>query len=217
MDDFLNERLQKYDRWLAEGRISFSSKIIPVGTSLQAQQWVLPTEQVLNILRDARSFALQNCVCRVHYARCNKPAETCFMLDELGDKLVTKGLARRVSLTEATEVLYKADEHGLIHMSLYIPDHKIASLCNCCPCCCHDIQLLKMLNRGKDMVVRSEYVSETDAQACIHCGACVERCAFEARTLVDGQMTYNAEKCLGCGLCVSVCPASATLMRERKA
>jgi ferredoxin len=216
MDDFLNERLQKYDKWLAEGKISFSSKVIPSSASLQPQQWILPTEQVLNILSDASSFALTKCVCRVHYARCDKPLETCFMLNELADKLVAKGLARRVSLSEATEVLRKADEHGLVHISYYMPDHKIASLCNCCPCCCHDIQLLKLLNRGKDMVVRSEYVAETDEESCIHCGACVERCAFEARNLVDGQMQFDAEKCLGCGLCVSVCPVSATVMWERK-
>jgi ferredoxin len=216
MDDFLKERLEKYDRWLAEGKISYSSKVIPIGASLDARQWILPTEQVLNVLRNARSFALRNCVCRVHYARCDKPLETCFMLNELGDKLVAKGLARRVSLSEATDVLHRSDEHGLIHITYYMPDHEPASLCNCCPCCCHDIQLLKMLNRGKDMVVRSEYVAETDAETCIHCGACVERCAFEARTYAEGQMLYNAEKCLGCGLCVSVCPVSATVMRERR-
>lgn len=214
MDDFLGKRLSRYDRWLSEGKISFSSKVIPVGESLQASQWVLPSEQVLGVLRNARTIALQNCECRTHYSRCSKPLEVCFVLNDAGDKLIEKGSARRVSVEEATEVLRKADENGLVHMSLFVPDHEITALCNCCPCCCHDIQLLKLLNR-KDLIARSEYVAETDADACINCGACVERCPFDARKIGEGEMTYDPAACLGCGLCVTVCPVDATAMKPR--
>ncbi|MBF0557726.1 MAG: 4Fe-4S binding protein [Nitrospirae bacterium] len=216
MDDFLKERLVKYDQWLASGTISFSSRVVPVGESLQAQQWILPAEQVKNILSDAKSIALQKCLCRVHYSRCDKPLEVCLTLNELGEKFVAKGLARHISLSEAAEVLRKADENGLVHLSLYMPDHKIVALCSCCSCCCHDIQLMKSFNR-KDLMVRSEYVAVTDIDKCIDCGDCVKRCVFDARTFTDEQMHYNADQCLGCGLCVSVCPAQATVMQPRQA
>ena len=63
-DTYLEKRLARYDRWVQEGRVPFSSKVVPVGESLATQQWVVPTEQVVEFLRNARSFALIDCECR---------------------------------------------------------------------------------------------------------------------------------------------------------
>jgi ferredoxin len=216
MDDFLRERLEKYDRWLDDGKISFSSRIIPVNKSLEAQQWVLPSEQAEEILRSARTLALQECACRVHYSRCDKPREVCLLLNEYGGHAVARGRARPVSMAEAAEVLRKADEHGLVHLTLYQPDHEIFALCSCCPCCCHDLQLMRQYGR-RDLVVRSEYIAVTDGERCSHCGTCADRCVFGARTFDDGRMSYDPGSCLGCGLCVTVCPDHAIVMRMRDA
>lgn len=61
-------------------------------------------------------------------------------------------------------------------------------------------------------MVHSEYIADTSAETCIHCGECVERCFFDARIFNDKQIEYNPEACLGCGLCVTVCPVEATTM-----
>ncbi|MGO9120002.1 MAG: ATP-binding protein [Desulfomonilaceae bacterium] len=214
-DSFLEKRIVKYDEWLSKGLISFSSKVIPVSESLKAEKWVLPTEQAIAILRNAKSLALQNCVCRVHYKRCDNPVEVCLLLDEVGEKFVSKGQARQISLPEATDVLEKANESGLIHLTLYMPNHRIFALCSCCSCCCHDLQIVKLFDR-KELLVKSEYVAVTDPQICIHCGECVGRCEFDARVFRDEQMEYHADACLGCGLCVTVCPVEATCMQPRK-
>ena len=214
MDDFLKERLEKYDGWLDRGQISFSSKIVPIRESFAAKQWVLPSEQVLEILQNAQSIAVQNCGCRVHYSRCDNPLEVCFLLNERGEHSIEKGRARPVTISEAADIIRKADEYGLVHLTLYQPDHEIYALCNCCPCCCHDLQLLKDYNR-RDLVVRSEYIAVTDVDSCTNCGKCVERCIFDARTCEDGRMIHDPGLCLGCGLCVTVCPVSATTMQPR--
>jgi ferredoxin len=214
MDDFLKERLIKYDDWLDNGQISFSSKIIPIRESFSATQWILPSEQVLAILRSARSIAVQNCGCRVHYSRCTNPREVCFLLNERGERSIDQGKARPVSLSEAEEILHVADEYGLIHLTLYQPDHEIWALCNCCTCCCHDLQLMKKYHRS-DLIAHSEYIAVTDQELCTNCGKCVERCVFNARTLTDGQMHYDDRACLGCGLCVTVCPVQATRLETR--
>ena len=73
--------------------------------SFLPEQWVLPTEQVIRILREARSFALTGCICRTHYKRCDKPRDVCMLLDESADKAVSSGKARRISLTEAADRL----------------------------------------------------------------------------------------------------------------
>jgi len=214
-DPFLEKRVVRYDEWLEKGLISFSSKVIPVSESLSTKQWVLPTEQVMEILSNANSVAVQNCECRSHYKRCDNPLEVCFLLNKVGDKFVAKGVARYVSLTEATDILKNANASGLIHLALYMPDHEIFALCSCCPCCCHELQIIRLFER-KELVVRSEYVASTDLEACIHCGECTERCIFAARIFKDEKMEYNPEACLGCGLCVTVCPVEAITMKLRE-
>ena len=211
IDSFLEKRLVKYDEWLSKGQISYSSKVIPVSESFKTKQWVLPTEQAMEILLKSKSVAVQNCECRTHFKRCDNPLEVCFLLNDVGDKLVSKGKARHIDLKEAAGILTKANQSGLIHLSLYMPDHEIFALCSCCPCCCHDLQIVKLFDR-KDLMVHSEYVAVTSPEDCIDCGECVERCVFGARVFRNEKMEYNTEACLGCGLCVTICPVEATSM-----
>jgi len=215
IDPFLGERVVKYDKWLNKGQISSSSKIIPVSESLSAKQWVLPTEQVMGILLNADAIAVQDCECRTHYKRCDKPLEVCLLLNKVGDNLVLKHQARHVSLQEASDILKTANENGLIHLALYMPDHEIFALCSCCLCCCHELQIVKLTKR-KELILHSEYIAATDMETCIHCGECVERCIFDARTLNNKKMEYNSEACLGCGLCITICPVDATIMILRE-
>jgi len=214
LDSFLEKRLTKYDRWMAKGQIAFSSKVIPVSESLDAKQWIMPTEQVLQVLEAAESIALQDCECRTHYKLCEKPLEVCLLLNKAVDKAVAQGKARHISLDEATDVLKKANESGLVHMSLYMPDHEVFALCSCCSCCCHDLQIIKRTARN-DIMMRSEYVAVTDFENCIHCGDCEERCLFDARIIHDDELEFDSEKCVGCGLCVTTCPVEAISMTTR--
>ena len=215
IDPFLEKRLIKYDEWLDKGQISYSSKVIPVSESISTKQWVLPTEQVMGVLDEAKSVAVQNCLCRTHYQRCDNPLEVCFLLNGVGDTFVRKGMARHVDLTEAAQILKKANESGLVHLGLYMPDHELFALCSCCSCCCHDLQIVKQFDR-KDLMVHSEYIAVTLSEDCIHCSVCVERCVFGARVFQDGEMEYTTAACLGCGLCVTTCPAEAISMEVRE-
>lgn len=214
-DAYLEERFSQYDAWLKEGKIAFSSKVLPVRESLEAKQWVMPSEQVLELLRNSQSFALTQCECRVRYQRCDNPLEVCFLLDEVADQYVTDGQARRITLAEAERTLRQANEHGLVHLTIYMPTRKVYAVCSCCSCCCHDLQMLRSYHRP-DLIAHSEYVAQTDEELCIHCGKCIERCVFEARRWRDGRMEYDATACYGCGLCVTVCPVKATSMERRE-
>jgi hypothetical protein len=62
IDPFLKKRLIKYDEWISNEQISHSSKVVPVLESFNPKQWVLPTEQVIEILRKAKSVAIQSSI-----------------------------------------------------------------------------------------------------------------------------------------------------------
>jgi hypothetical protein len=72
-DEELEKRLEMFDGWVKEGKIPSSSKVIPIMQSVSALQWVLPTQQMIELLRNSRSFALANCACRARHKRCDNP------------------------------------------------------------------------------------------------------------------------------------------------
>jgi len=213
-DQFLEKYLEKYDQWMSAGEISYASKVVPVRESFDAQQWIIPSEQALEILRSAETIALTNCICRSHYKRCNHPLDVCVLLDEIAVKYVAKQNARDVSLEEAEDVLRNANKRGLVHLSFYMPGNKMYAFCSCCDCCCHDLQLMRLYGRN-DIIARSEYVVTTDMEACSDCGECIERCFFGARIWHEEKMDYNPEACYGCGLCITVCPEEATELQHK--
>ena len=210
-DEELEKRLHKYDEWVKERKIPYSSKVIPVNQSLKFLQWVLPTQQVLEILRNSRSFALANCLCRTKHKRCDNPLEVCFYTNDVADAKVKQGSARSVSLQEASERLELANKHGLVHLSIYNPEQHLFALCSCCKCCCHDIEFMKKLGRP-DLVAHADYVAVVDTDSCVQCGACVERCVFGAQNWESGAVMFHQDKCYGCGLCVSTCESNAIRM-----
>ncbi len=215
MDNNLKSYIDKYDRWLDEKSISYSSKVVPVNESIEEIKQVIPSKQAIDILKQARVITLAECICRKRYKRCDKPLEVCFVLDEAGEKWIEKGISKQVTLTEARQVLKEANKTGLIHLSLFQPDHKLFALCSCCSCCCHDLQLV--LSYGKEyLMLKSDYIATDDTDLCQDCGQCVDRCQFNARRLEENALVYDPKKCSGCGLCITTCPEGAINMQIRK-
>jgi ferredoxin len=213
-DEHLLQVLRKYDQWMREGKIPYAGKVLPIREAFHMGQWILPTQQAIEILRNARSFALADCTCRSHYRRCNHPLDTCLLINDMADAFVEAGNARRLSLTEAEVILRKANVHGLVHQTAYNPEQSFWAVCSCCSCCCYRLQMLKLFGRN-DLVVHSDYIALTEDNRCTDCGLCIPRCIFDAREMVAGKMIYHAERCYGCGLCVTACPEEAIVLELR--
>ncbi|QAT42094.1 4Fe-4S binding protein [Aminipila luticellarii] len=52
---------------------------------------------------------------------------------------------------------------------------------------------------------------------CIGLGSCIERCKFDAMSLVDGTVKIDKEKCNGCQACLGMCPQEIIVMVPREA
>jgi hypothetical protein len=48
---------------------------------------------------------------------------------------------------------------------------------------------------------------------CTGCGICIEKCAFDALSMVDKKARIDLDRCAGCGLCIAVCPQRAIQVR----
>lgn len=141
----------------------------------------------------------------------NEHVGTAKKLSEVGTRTPLKS----ATISEVKEVLYKADELGLVHQLITAPT-KVYSyvICNCCPCCCVMINSVNRL-KNSNIVSKSHFIPTHDTQTGIHCGVCVDRCYFEALSVDSGEPVYYADNCVGCGICVSTCPSNSIKLIPR--
>jgi len=216
LDDKLTEQFDKYAAWMKEGRIPAAGRVIPVGKSLQAKQWILPTEQARELLRNSRLFAVAPCTCRSYYQRCDNPVETCLVTNDAAEAFLAEGRARRITLEEAEKVLEEAARHGLIHMAAYNATQHVFAVCSCCQCCCYHLQLLKhTAGSGWQWILHSDYVARHIPEKCDGCASCAERCLFGAIERTEDGIVFHSERCYGCGHCVAACPHGAFSLQLR--
>jgi ferredoxin len=191
---------------------------VPVNVEIEAENLVLNLENVHQILSDARTISVMDCVCRVRYGHCDAPVNTCIDMNEVAERNIANGVAREITMDEALDILEKTYKAGLVHMALghgeFFEPGVINSVCSCCSCCCGI--LAGVLRYGlAPHLLTSDTISVTDLSSCTSCGICVDRCQFGAREMIDGALSFNPDLCFGCGICVSTCPTNAITLVDK--
>jgi len=208
-DDWTLEELQK--DYIGQ----MKAVTIPVNISIQGQQQVLDTSAAEKILKSAKLITVEDCGCRIRVKKCNAPLDVCLSINGEAQDALKRG-AKPISVQKALKVLERSHKAGLVHLAyIFEGEEKSEIICSCCSCCCHSMSALVRFGIP-DHVVASEYVSLQNEETCKNCGTCVERCQFNARTLVNDKLHFTKEKCFGCGLCVSTCPTSSISLVKRK-
>ncbi len=188
---------------------------IPLNISVEAKQKVFEYRELSGIIQSATTLAQGECYCRKQMNNCDNPRDGCIALDEWAEKWIENGDGRAITKEEALKALKNGAEHGLVHIA-YVRDRgKADVVCSCCTCCCENLNALTVFGYS-DQILSSDMIAHQEEHLCTHCGACVDRCHFKARSVVNGSLHYESERCAGCGLCVSVCPTNAILMVERE-
>lgn len=197
--------------------IEYFLRTIPVQESIEATHNVASYDDALGILRNKSLIVVTECICRksakLIEQNCDKPMEACFMFGPMGQYYLDRGMGRQVTLEEATDILEKCREVGLVTQSS--TSQNPGGMCNCCGDCCGFLMALSKHPKPAELVF-SNYYAAVETDDCTGCGTCVERCEMMAITMDDaGYAVVNKDRCIGCGLCINTCPTEAMKLASK--
>jgi len=196
-------------------------KVVRIGAVLEGPaDVVLPSQAVEQAIRRASHRVIMNfCICREAMQCRDYPIELgCLFLGDAAKKIHPE-LGRRATVEEALETARQCREAGLVHsigrsgidpVWLQVgPPQKLLTICSCCPCCC----ITRTIPYSNPVLgrkyTRMPGVTVTVGEGCSGCGACVERCIFQALSMSDDRAVIDESSCRGCGRCASMCPEEA--------
>ncbi|UCH02301.1 MAG: 4Fe-4S binding protein [Candidatus Bathyarchaeota archaeon] len=185
-------------------------RVLPAQGAVKSE-WILPYDEVKNIIKANNIFSVRKCICRVQQdhlgRRCKFPLDVCLTFSSRkrpprpGD----------ISKKDALALLDKADETGLVHTVSNVMEG-LSYICNCCSCCCNILRGVTDFGI-ENSVAHSNYYSEINTDECTGCGICKDRCQVNAISIKDEIAVVNRRRCIGCGLCNTGCPTRAARLR----
>ena len=200
-----------------------SVKIIPIQKALDnAEEFVLPSQTVEEIINKFDDIAVGYCFCRQRRSllgddcRTHAPTLNCFTFGKSARHTAAQGFAKKVTREEARKIMAVAAQAGLIHKAFHPGSRETSpetSICNCCKDCCDTLGLWR---KGTLPMTNSTYhLSVIDQQACSGCETCVDWCPTDAIAMNDeGKAQREENACLGCGVCSRFCPEEAISLQE---
>ncbi len=194
------------------------ARVISVEKEIQAAYEIHPYDKVSEYIDKAEYIAVGTCYCRHHGELlgrpCTKPKDVCMGFGPDARYMSERKFGRLISKDEARAILRRTEEAGLVHCSSNMTKY-VQFVCNCCPCHCGILQSMKKFNMKGSAAV-SGFITSFDAESCIACGDCVERCPMEALKMEDDSLSFDESKCIGCGLCSSACTTGSLKLVARE-
>jgi Pyruvate/2-oxoacid:ferredoxin oxidoreductase delta subunit len=195
------------------------TRVIPIDRKIQVGNTVHTYHQVASYIEKYDFLAVSTCYCRQEAKLvdendiCDKPFEVCMTFGMAAHFVVDRGMGRKISKEEATEILTQSEESGLVHCSLN--RQEIDFLCNCCRCHCIILDTaLSQPNPG--LSLNSGFHPSWNPELCKACETCIERCPTSAIAMGNEELpVVNLDFCIGCGVCATGCPEEAIDLVER--
>jgi len=185
-------------------------RTIPVPTALSAEQAIMPYEAARQIILEQDNILAAPCICRKEHKMmgkgCDRPLESCLVFGKGAEFYRENGIGRTITREEALKILEEAEKSGLVLQPSNA--QTVSNICTCCGCCCQILINLKRLPKPARHVA-SNYFAVIQADRCVGCETCLERCQMEAITIDAQTAVIQRDRCIGCGLCVPTCPEKA--------
>lgn len=185
-------------------------RVVPVEAAIDTTQAVATYDQVRELVKAQDTFAVADCICRKEKELlekgCEHLMESCLTFGLAAAYYIENGIGREITLDECLEILDRSEKAGMVCSPTNT--QLIMNICTCCGDSCNFLRGLRAYERPADHTA-SNYQAKIDADLCVSCETCVERCQIEA--VVDGEdaMEVDLARCIGCGLCVPTCPENA--------
>jgi Na+-translocating ferredoxin:NAD+ oxidoreductase subunit B len=222
IDKELTDLFEEYIPYLMPvlgGKKPALARVIPVNATIDPKAEILTYENMNEMIRESRSFAVNECICRKERALqghpCKHSLETCMTFSREENAFDRNPLsARIIAKDEALRVLDAVEKEGLVHATYNVRED-LMFVCNCCSCCCG---LMRGLNEFQTphLIARSNYVAVIDSSTCSNCQLCAtERCPVHAIGLTNGSYAVSKERCIGCGACATACPTDSIKLLRR--
>jgi len=192
-------------------------RIIPLEKAIPVDIDVMPYEKASTYLDKAQSWGVLDCICRVQKRLigqgCNHSVKNCLVFSPKPGAFLKSEDIETISHEQALKILTEADREGLVH-SINNAQTEVYYVCNCCTCSCGVLR--GMVEYGSEnSIARSDFYAVSDPDLCSGCEACLERCAFEAISMLDGTCEVVRSRCYGCGLCISNCDTGALSLVQK--
>ncbi|MFQ5996501.1 MAG: DUF362 domain-containing protein [Dehalococcoidales bacterium] len=188
-------------------------RVVPAQRALK-REIILPYDDVKQLILQAKSFELRDCICRkqqdmIDKRKCDFPLRNCLSFSVRERPMGPYGTTQ----DEALRVLDQVEEIGLVHTVSNVANG-VHYVCNCCGCCCAILRGITQFGI-EHSVARANYYAVVDPEKCAGCGTCQDRCQVAACSVEDDVSVIDLTKCIGCGLCVTGCPNEAVRLNLR--
>ena len=196
-----------------------TTRVITVDKTIDAGNTVHTYDQVATYIEKNDSIGVGTCYCRHAAALRDEdvhgmPTDVCMWFGTMAEYAIERLGAKHVGKDEAMQVLGKAEEAGLVHMSRNTTED-IDFICNCDRWHCEAIK--GVLKQSKPaLFFNSGFQPRFDPDLCTACETCMDRCPSEALAMGDHDVPQvNLDRCFGCAVCATGCPTEAIAMEAK--
>ena len=199
-----------------------TTRVITVDSTIEPSNQVHTYDQVQTYIDKSDTIAVTACFCR-HAAVLRDedihgmPNDVCMQFGQGAQYAIERLGGRKVSKNEAREVLDRAEEAGLIHMSQNMQDMTggMDFICNCDRWHCGTVTRA-LAKPQPGLFFNSGFEPRFDPDLCVACETCIDRCPPEALTMGEDDVPQvDLEKCFGCAVCATGCPSEAIVMLNK--
>ena len=195
------------------------SRVITVDSTIEAGDTVHTYDQMQTYIDKHDQIAASTCYCR-HAADLRDedihgmPKDVCMQFGDMAQYAVEHLGARKLNNKEAREVLDRAEEAGLIHLSQNTADN-VGFVCNCDRWHCGPVTTA-LAQPKPGLFLNSGFEPQFDPDECNACETCIERCPPEALVMGEDDVPeVDLDRCFGCAVCATGCPDEAIVMKNK--